>query len=219
MKTLVIIPAKDEAEKIFSVVEGVHQNGFEVLVVDDGSCDNTGELAKSAGARVVRHPINRGQGAAIKTGIDYALKMDYDAAVFFDADGQMTAAEISKILIPLEKGSQVALGSRFLGLAENIPWSKWLTLRLALIFTRLNTGLRLTDTHNGFQAWCRDALLKINLTQDRQAYASQLLQEIARNKIAYQEVPVTIVYTDYSKRKGQSIFNAFNILWDLIIKK
>jgi len=106
-----------------------------------------------------------------------------------------------------------------MGQAKSIPRLKLLTLKLALYFTRLNTGLKLSDTHNGFQAWQISALKKINLTQDRQAYASQLLQEISRHKLKFKEVPVTIFYTDYSKGKGQSVFNAFNILWDLIIKK
>jgi len=219
MEILVIIPAKDEQEKIVEVVREIIQVGWPVLVVDDGSIDDTASRAKAAGAAVVRHPLNRGQGAALKTGIDYALANDFDQVVFFDADGQMMATEIAKVVLPLAEGYEVVLGSRFLGQAKAIPWLKLLTLKMALGFTRLNTGLKLSDTHNGFQAWQVSVLKKINLTQDRQAYASQLLQEISRHKLKYKEVPVTIVYTDYSKRKGQSVFNAFNILWDLIIKR
>lgn len=220
MKTLVLIPAYNESAKIGKVVREVKSENFDILVVDDGSNDSTAEAARNVGAPVLIHQINRGQGAALKTGIQYALIKDYEVVVFFDADGQMKADEINKLLEPLmlEK-YEVVLGSRFLGKVENIPFLKLVTLKSALFFTRLTTGLKLSDVHNGFQAWSREALLKINLTQDRQAYASEILHEIADKKLKYTEAPVTITYTPYSKRKGQSVFNAFNILWDLIIKK
>ncbi|HLD28404.1 MAG TPA: glycosyltransferase family 2 protein [Patescibacteria group bacterium] len=220
MKILVLIPAYNESEKIVEVIRSVKAQSFEVLVVDDGSIDNTSDLAEQAGAKVLVHPINRGQGAAIKTGLTYFLDTGYDGLVFFDADGQMRPEEISQVIEPLLLGKyEVALGSRFLGQVRNIPWVKLVVLKLALLFTRLTTGLKLTDVHNGFQAWSREAIQKLNLTQDRQAYASQVLHEIADKKIKYIETPVTISYTSYSKKKGQSIFNAFNILFDLLIKK
>jgi polyprenyl-phospho-N-acetylgalactosaminyl synthase len=218
MNTLVIIPAYNEAEKIKTVVEEVKNLNYDVLVVDDGSSDNTADLARQSGARVLVHKINRGQGASIKTGITFALSGDYQAIVFFDADGQMKAGEIASLLDELGD-HDVVLGSRFLGKAQNIPMAKLITLKLALVFTRLTTGLKLTDVHNGFQLWSRQALEKLKLVQDRQAYASELLQEIADKKLKYKEVPVTIAYTDYSIGKGQKITNAFKIIWDLIIKK
>ncbi|OGY51180.1 MAG: hypothetical protein A3B89_00115 [Candidatus Buchananbacteria bacterium RIFCSPHIGHO2_02_FULL_40_13] len=220
MKILVLIPAYNEESTIGEVIRDVRTLGFDILVVDDGSNDKTAELAKNNGAVVLSHQINRGQGAAISTGIAYAQNKNYEIMVFFDADGQMKAAEIKNLLQPiLSAGYEAVLGSRFLGRAENIPLAKLLTLKLALLFTKFTTDLKLTDSHNGFQAWKLSTLAKINLTQDRQAYASELLEEIAANKIKYQEVPVTIAYTVYSRRKGQSVFNAFNILWDLIIKR
>ncbi len=220
MKTLVIIPAKNEAAKIGEVVSGVMAQGFEVAVIDDGSSDDTGVVAKHAGAKVLHHIINRGQGASVKTGIKYGLENGYEAMVFFDADGQMRADEINKVLEPVSSGScEVALGSRNLGVAIDMPRVTRMVKKLALIFTLLTSRLKLTDTHNGFQAWSAGALRQINLVQDRYAYASELLHEISRLKLRYMEVPVTIIYTQYSKKKGQSIFNAFNILWDLIFKK
>ncbi|NCN07270.1 glycosyltransferase family 2 protein [Candidatus Falkowbacteria bacterium] len=220
MKTLVLIPAYNEDKKIGDVVSDVKSKGIDVLVVDDGSMDQTSSISLKKGAIVLKHKINRGQGAAIATGIEYAKRNHYEVVVFFDADGQMKSEEIRKLIDPVIKNeSEVVLGSRFLGLAKNIPISKLLVLKLAILFTRLTTGLKLTDTHNGFQAWSMLALDKINLTQDRQAYASELLQEISENNIKYKEVPVTIEYTDYSKQKGQSIFNAINIVFNLLIKK
>jgi len=220
MKTLVLIPAYNEDKKIGDVVSDVKSKGIDVLVVDDGSMDQTSSISLKKGAIVLKHKINRGQGAAIANGTEYAKRNYYEVVVFFDADGQMKSEEIRKLIDPVIKNeSEVVLGSRFLGLAKNIPISKLLVLKLAILFTRLTTGLKLTDTHNGFQAWSMLALDKINLTQDRQAYASELLQEISENNIKYKEVPVTIEYTDYSKQKGQSIFNAINIVFNLLIKK
>lgn len=220
MKTLVVIPAKNEATKIEVVVREVKAQGFDVVVVDDGSRDDTVAIARNAGAEVLCHIINRGQGASIKTGINFGLDEGYEVIVFFDADGQMKASEINNILEPVLSGAyDVALGSRNLGSAINMPFFTRIMKKLALVFTRITSGLKLTDTHNGFQAWSAKALKQINLIQDRYAYASEVLHEISRLKLRYKEVPVTIFYTDYSKSKGQSIFNAFNIVWDLIFKK
>ncbi len=220
MKTLVLIPAKNEEKKIGTVVSQVKSENFEVLVVDDGSTDSTAQTAEANGATVLIHAVNRGQGASLKTGIDWALEKDYDHVVFFDADGQMRADEIKNLLEPLMLDKyEVALGSRFLGRTENMPFSRLITLKLALLFTRLTTGLKLTDVHNGFQAWSREALGKISLNQDRQAYASEVLSEIAKKKLKFTEIPVTITYTPYSKKKGQKLWNAFHILWDLTIKR
>ena len=220
MKTLVLIPAYNEAEKIAEIIKNIKAHGFDVLVVDDGSTDQTAYISKISGAKVLSHRINRGQGAAILTGLEYAQNKNYEIVVFFDADGQMKTTEIKNIIEPLQNDNcDVVLGSRFLGEAQNMPLVKLLTLKLALIFTKITTGLKFSDTHNGFQAWKMSAIDKINLTQDRQAYASELLQEISEHKIKYQEIPVTINYTAYSKGKGQSIFNAFNIIFNLLIKK
>jgi len=220
MKSAIIIPAYNEAEKISSVVSGVKAAQPEslIVVVDDGSADATAELAVFAGAEVLRHKINRGQGAALKTGIDYAFRRQVDAVVFFDADGQMEPSDIKLLIDKLAEGYDAALGSRNLGRALNMPLTKKITKKLALYFTCLTTGLKLTDTHNGFQAWTAKSLKQLNLGQDRQAYASEVLHEIKRLKLKYCEVPVTIRYTDYSIKKGQSIWNAFGILWDLLIK-
>lgn len=220
MKTLVVIPAFNEAEVIGQVIGEVKQKnpGLDVLVVDDGSRDETYGRANAAGAIALRHKINRGQGAAVKTGVEFALNRGYETVVFFDADGQMSAAEIGDFLKKIGEGYDVVLGSRNLGRAVAMPISRRLVKKLALWFSNLTTGLRLTDTHNGFQAWQTNALRQINLTQDRYAYASQLLSEISRLDLKYCEIPVTIKYTDYSKQKGQSLFGAFSILWDLFIK-
>jgi len=221
MKTAVIIPAFNEVRVIGSVVEGILQQPdlvVDVLVIDDGSTDNTYGVARQVGAIVLKHKINRGQGAAIKTGVEFALARGYETVVFFDADGQMEPAEIKLLLNKISQGYQAILGSRNLGRALAMPIAKRVVKRVALIFTNLISGLNLTDTHNGFQAWTASALAEIRLDQDRMAYASQVINEISRLKLKYAEIPVTIKYTEYSKRKGQSVWNALGILWDLLIK-
>lgn len=221
MKTLIIIPAYNESESLPLVIKNILSLNLpdtDILVVDDGSSDKTFLLAKNLGVKVLRHCLNRGQGASLKTGIDFCLKNDYQIAVFFDADGQMDHLEIPLLLKNLNADCQVVLGSRRLGQTINMPIMRKLVKYLALIFTRLTTGLKLTDTHNGFQAWSVEALKKIELYQDSYAHASQLLQQIAKNRLKYCEVPVTIKYTDYSRRRGQSLWGAIKILWDLLIK-
>jgi len=148
----------------------------------------------------------------------FASRRGYEAAVFFDADGQMSAGEIAPMFAKLFDGYDVVLGSRNLGRAVDMPLARQLIKSLALIFTRLTTGLKVTDTHIGFQAWQMAAWSKIRLRQDRMAHASELLSEIARNKLKYCEMPVTIHYTEYSKQKGQKLSGIFSILWDLLIK-
>jgi hypothetical protein len=115
-----------------------------------------------------------------------------------------------------KEGVDVALGSRFLTSQQGqIPAIKRLTLKLATIFTKFSTGLNITDTHNGIRAFKADALRKFTIRQNRMAHASEILSAIARSKMSYREVPVTIRYTEYSKRKGQSVSNAINILFEL----
>ncbi len=130
----------------------------------------------------------------------------------------MDPVEAYSLNLKLNEGYGVVLGSRNIGRVIDMPLSTKIVKKLALIFTRLISGLNLTDTHNGFQAWRISALSQIKLDQDRMAHASQILNEISRLKLKYCEVPVTIKYTDYSKRKGQRLWNSFNILWDLLIK-
>lgn len=215
----VVIPAYNEQAVLAAVLDELFacNRGFNVVVVDDGSTDATAEIAASAGVHLLRHPVNLGQGAALATGIEYALKAGAEIVVTFDADGQMKPADIEGIVNHLTAGGfDAVLGSRFLSARpENMPAVRKFLLRLAVIFTRVTTGLEITDVHNGFRAFRADAMAKINITQNQMAHASQILSEIARNKLKFCEFPVSIRYTDYSKAKGQSVFNSINIIWEL----
>jgi glycosyltransferase involved in cell wall biosynthesis len=217
----IVIPAYNEDGAIVQVLKGLAVYGYSVVVVDDGSQTSiqelVGGLLEDCHVHVCRHVVNLGQGAALQTGIEFALRCGGKYLVTFDADGQHQASEISRMLEPLlSQDCEIVLGSRFMkdGRVENIPLKKYITLKLAVMFTRVTTGLSLTDTHNGFRAMTAEAARKLGITQNRMSHASQILRTIAERKMRYAEVPVTIKYTEYSMRKGQRISNALNILWE-----
>jgi len=217
---MVVIAAYNEGQVIASVVAGVVSAGYTAVVVDDGSRDDTGARARQAGAFLVSHPINLGQGAALQTGIEFALRAGADAIVTFDADGQHRAGEIARLIEALaEHPADYALGSRFLGRAVNLSTARRLVLTAATWFTRFTTGLALTDTHNGFRAMTARGGAAISLRQDRMAHASEILDQIAKSRLAYVEVPVTIEYSEYSLAKGQRLSDAFAILLDLFARR
>jgi len=212
----VVIAAFNEARVIARVIADVSRHGYRIVVVDDGSRDLTAERAGEAGATVVRHPVNLGQGAALQTGIEYALRQGAEHVVTFDADGQHRAEDIAGLLDALAKHrADFALGSRFLGASIDLPPSRRLLLKAATMFTRLITGLRLTDTHNGLRAMTRRGATAISLRQNRMAHASELLDQIAQTGLRYVEVPVTIEYSAYSLAKGQKLSDSLTILVDL----
>jgi glycosyltransferase involved in cell wall biosynthesis len=219
-KIWVVIAAYNEARVIGRVVADVRRRGYPVALVDDGSRDLTAEIAEAAGAAVVRHPVNLGQGAALQTGIEFALEHGADVIVTFDADGQHRSAEIASLVDALaQHGVDFALGSRFLGRAVSLPPSRRVLLKAATLFTRLTSGLVLTDTHNGLRAMTRRGASAIRLRQNRMAHASELLNQIAASGLRYVEVPVTIEYTAYSLAKGQKLGDALAILIDLSARR
>lgn len=220
-KVFVVIAAYNEEEKISSVVSDVKKYINDVVVVDDASSDRTAELAEASGADVLTHIINRGQGASLKTGIDYAVKRGADIIITFDADGQHKADEIARLVDPVAKGEvDVVLGSRFLGnRPQNMPFARSLILKGGIWFTRFFSRINITDTHNGFRALSRKAAQTIRIKQDRMAHASEILDEIAYHKLKFCEVPVTISYTDYSLQKGQRSLNSIKIALKFILGK
>lgn len=221
-KTWIVIPAFNEAgdETIARTVRSAQSVFPNIVVVDDCSKDGTDELALREGAHVCRHPVNLGQGAALMTGIRYALARGADEIVTFDADGQhgVEDAETMVHMLRAEK-VDIVLGSRFLGTSLGISGGKRFFLKVATEFTRICTGLPVTDTHNGLRVLSRFAAEVITIRQNRMAHASEILHQIAKLGLSYVEAPTRIIYTDYSMAKGQKMSGAFTILGDLLIEK
>ena len=213
----VVIAAFNEAAVIRSVVGEVVAAGWPVVVVDDGSRDATAAAARMAGVVVLRHAINLGQGAALQTGIDYALRRGAARIVTFDADGQHRVEDIPVLLDALGD-ADIALGSRFLGSVEGASAGRRALLRTATVVSNGMSGLSLTDAHCGLRAFRASAAPRLRITQDRMAHASELLRKIKTSELRVAEVPVTIRYTDYSMRKGQRGFAAVRILFDYIFR-
>lgn len=216
----IVIAAHNEGAALKQVIESLLSNAYRnIVVVDDGSSDNTAEIALHSGAITIVHPINLGQGAALQTGIDFAVSRNASHIVTFDADGQHDLNDISTGMESLCNSSvEIALGSRFKGKTINMNKSKWVTLKLAVIFERITTGLKISDTHNGFRILTNKAARIIRIRQNRMAHASEILQQISKDSIPWIEIPVTIRYTEYSLSKGQRISNSINILKDLFIR-
>lgn len=202
-----------------AAIQAVAPYAEQVVLVDDGSSDGTAEAARAAGAVVLRHLINRGYGAALITGSTYAFKAGADVIVHFDADGQFDAADIPKLVAGLATGKpSVALGSRFMGSVHGISFIRRLTLKFAILFTWAVSGIKLTDAHNGLRAFTREAWQLMQFQQDRMAYSSEVIDELARLKLAAVEVPVTVRYTDYSRKSSkQGRFPVLRILRDMFV--
>jgi glycosyltransferase involved in cell wall biosynthesis len=214
----IVIPAYNEAKAIRAVVSSLRSQGYPVVVVDDGSADDTAGVARDAGAIVLRHLLNLGQGGALQTGITFCLELGARYICTFDADGQHRAEDIAPMWDRLVAGGfDIVLGSRFLGDARGIPLSRTLLLRAAVLFTRLHSGLKLTDAHNGLRVMTAEAAARLKLKQMGMAHASEIIDQIAKLGLRYCEAPVSVIYTEYSKAKGQSALESIRILMDLIV--
>lgn len=218
--TWLVIPLYNEEPVIGDVVQRVREVFPNVVSVDDGSTDDSARQAEQAGAVVIRHPFNLGQGAAIQTGIDFVLRQpETKYLVTFDADGQHRVEDAASMVDQAESQNLgFILGSRFLKGPSPVGWSKKAVLKAAAAIARYQTGLRLTDAHDGLRVIRRDAAEQINLTQNRMAHASEIVSQLASTGLPWSEYPVDIRYTEYSKAKGQSLLNSVNILVDLVMR-
>lgn len=224
-RTWLVVPVWNEASVVGDVIREARAVFTHVVCVDDGSSDASVEVARAAGATVVRHPVNLGQGAALQTGFAYTLtdpQMEF--VVTFDADGQHQVSDVVTMLRRcLDDGLDVVFGSRFLDERSRPSRMRRLVLRLAVAYTNLTTKTRLSDAHNGLRVLRRAVVEQVDLTQNRMAHASELVAQIGAMSIGgrparYGEEPVHILYTPYASAKGQSTWNAINILVDLIVR-
>lgn len=215
-----VIPLFEEARVIEEVLREARQVFPHVVCVDDASRDDSAERARAAGAVVVQHPFNLGQGAALQTGMRYVLEAT-DAAylVTFDADGQHRPQDAAEMVQRArQEHLAVVFGSRFLDRRTRPGLVKKLVLKAAVWLTNQQTGLKLTDAHNGLRVIRRDAAQRLDLRQNRMAHATEIVLQLGRTRLPWAEHPVHVLYTDYSRAKGQSLINSVNILVDTILK-
>lgn len=221
MKVIAVIPAYNEAGRIGAVVRALLPRVDRVIVVDDCSQDGTAAEAAAAGALTFAHALNRGQGAALKTGTVAALEDGAGIIVHFDADGQHDPDSLPALTAPLLMGAaDVVFGSRFLGLAaEGMPFSRRLLLRSARLFSTVVLGVprTFTDPQSGLRALTAAAARELDFRQDRMAHCSEILRLAARSGLRAVEVPVRVRYTRETIAKGQKAGDALKIVWQLLL--
>jgi glycosyltransferase involved in cell wall biosynthesis len=219
-KVCVIVPFFNEEQVIDNVISELIRENYKVLAVDDGSSDSSYEKIKNLECTTIRHSQNFGQGAALQTGMSFAkLNPNLEFFVTFDSDGQHQVANIESVLTPVIKDeADIVFGTRFQDDLTKFTFLKRIILKLAVKYTQLSTGVALTDTHNGFRAFNRVSIEKIELNFPGMTHASEFVGKAGENNLRIKEVPVHVLYTKYSKRKGQSLWNAINILTDLFLR-
>jgi glycosyltransferase involved in cell wall biosynthesis len=218
----VIIPAYNEGAVLGQTVDELSSYGFTIVVVDDGSSIPAAQFLQNRPVHSLRHLTNLGQGAALQTGMDYAVLNGAKIIVHFDADGQHSPERIQALIEPICSGEcDVVLGSRFINPNDRkqVPLEKQIVLKAGVFVTWLFSGVWLTDTHNGFRALSATAAQKIRMTENGFAHATEILELIKRAGLRYKEIPATVRYSEYSRSKGQSIFNSINILFDLMVRR
>jgi len=218
-RTCCIVPIYNEATVIEDCIEHLRTIFSNILVIDDGSTDDSASKAKKSGAQVIRHAINVGQGLAISTGFKWVQSQNkFRNIVTFDGDGQHRAHDALRLVEELENsGLDIVFGSRFLGHKKSdTPATKRLILKTVSRATNILTGVNLSDAHNGLRALTVEASNAVDLTQAGMAHASQIISLTRKANLKYHEIPVIVLYTQYSRRKGQSILNSINIVTDLI---
>lgn len=225
-KIYIIIPAYNEQKNIRRVLDELKKYDYEVVVVDDGSEDNTYQIVHNKGAVVLRHKINRGQGAALQTGTEYALSKGAEVIVHFDADGQFLSYEIGRVVKPILSGDvDVVLGSRFIANSANkkannadvqMPLFKFFfILPVARVINYFFTGLKLTDAHCGFRAMNKYAARKVKILQDGMSHNTEIVAQIKKYHLRFKEVPVSVIYKEF----GQGVGGGVRILKELLLGK
>jgi len=227
MKTLcIILPAFNEAVAIATVLKNLQQFQqqekflkLHITVVDDGSTDSTSAICKSMKIKVLRHVLNRGLGGALATGMEYAKKNNFDYALTMDSDGQHDIADIPKAMkLLVENRADVVIGSRMLG-QKGMPKDRVLINKLSNYFTFLLFGILTSDSQSGFRAFNKTALAHMSLRTQGMEVSSEIFAEIKKYKLRLAEVPISVIYTDYSRKKGQTNLNSFNVGLKLLLRK
>ncbi len=221
MDVWLVVPVYNEAEVIRGVLATALPTFPNIVCVDDGSRDGSADQIRGTGARLVRHPINLGQGAAIQTGVEYARRQP-GARYFvtFDADGQHQVDDVRRMVARLRtEPLDIVIGTRFRGNADDVPLVKRLVLRTAVALSPRSRRLGLTDSHNGLRAFNRTVADGMDITSNGMGHAPEIVAMIDANRWRVAEEPVSILYTDYSRAKGQSLLNGVNIVFDSAVRR
>ena len=212
----IVVPAFNEAGVIGDVITDLRSVFTHVVCVDDGSDDGTGDIARQAGAHLVRHPVNLGQGAAIQTGVEYARRQP-GAQVFatFDADGQHRVEDLVTMIDRLGAGDvDVVIGTRFGPGVSRPPLPKRVVLQTAAKLSPRGRRLGLTDSNNGLRVFNKSVADGLDITMSGMSHATEFIMLIAENRWRVAEEPVEVLYTEYSQSKGQPLLNGVNIIFD-----
>ncbi|MBI4713972.1 glycosyltransferase family 2 protein [Candidatus Uhrbacteria bacterium] len=218
MRTIAIIPAYNEEKTIAEVLLNTRPFVDEIVVVNDGSSDRTAEIAKSQGAIVVSHVINRGLGASIGTGFEMSRRLGADVIITLDSDGQHDPKEIPCFIHAIENGADVVIGSRMIN-RIGMPWYRRVANTLGNFATFFLFGAWVTDSQSGFRAFTAYALRQIKIQTNRMEVSSELIAEAKRNKLSLVEISIKAIYTDYSLSKGQSFWVGVKTLAKLILRR
>ncbi len=217
---VIVMPAFNEEKMVGKVIKAVRRRGYQnIVVVDDGSSDDTAEVASLAGATVVSHPVNRGLGGALNTGIRAALDLGADIIVTFDSDGQHHPDDIKKVICPIIlKKADAVIGTRLKN-PKGMPIIRRIGNWGFNIITYLLFGVWTTDSQSGLRAFSGRAAKKINIRTNKMEVSSEIIKEIGQKNIRFVEVPIRAIYTDYSLAHGQSSMNAIKILGKLVLRR
>jgi glycosyltransferase involved in cell wall biosynthesis len=221
-KRIIVIPAYNEERTVAEVVREARAIATQVVVVDDGSRDRTGELARGAGALVIRHAVNRGVGAALGTGIEAAIRLGADVVVTMDADGQHRAIDAGTVFERVEKGDvELVIGSRLKKGNEsgNMPIHRILYNTVGNILTYCLFGIWVTDSQSGLRGLSKKAATTIELRTNGMESLSEFIKEIKEKHWRFDEVPIKAIYTDYSLSKGQNFFVGVKVAIKLIFRR
>ena len=218
MNIFVVIPAYNEEKRIGQVLEDLSLLPYKIVVVDDASTDKTAAIvATYPNVALLKHKINRKQGAALQTGNKYALSKGADLIVHFDADGQFLTKEIEEVIKPiLDNNCDIVFGSRFLDKKSNIPaFKKNIIFPLARLVNRIFLGIKTSDPQSGFRAMTRKTAERIQIQQDGMAHCSEIMAKAFEYKLGIKEVPITVIYHEF----GQGMSHGFKILKDILFSK
>lgn len=215
--TWLVIPCFNEGQVIFDVIANARQTFPNIVAVNDGSRDNSAEAIHAAGAHLVNHPVNLGQGAAIQTGVEYArAQPGAQYFVTFDADGQHQVKDVVAMVERLRtEPVDIIVGTRFAGQDNSqVPWIKRVVLKTVVMLSPRTKRLGLSDAHNGLRAFNRKVAEEMDIRMNGMSHASEIVAMIDNHGWRVAEQPVDILYTEYSMSKGQSLINGVNILAD-----